>query len=88
MLSKNIDLDNTTLLKKLCSDIIDYHKINNHEISLYNYVSLFINNLDIDNKNEILKEYSEKCINKNILDKLNKFDGDQLTIICYTLISN
>lgn len=88
MLSNNIILEDTTFLKQLCNDIKSYYEINKQEISLYNYISLFINQLDCEYKEKLLNEYSEKCINKNILNKLNKFDGDQLTIICYTILNN
>jgi len=94
MLSSNINIDNTILLKELCNNInsnyiLDKKNLNRDNITQYNYVIKFVDELEEDYKNNILEEYSDKCINKNILYKLNnKFDGDKVAIICYSVLKD
>tara|TARA_B110000483_G_scaffold123567_1_gene148712 strand:+ start:2130 stop:2417 length:288 start_codon:yes stop_codon:yes gene_type:complete len=93
MLANNIDIDNTVLLKELCENINNNYIFNkknldNDNVTKYNYIMNYVTNLDITYKNNILEEYSDKCINKNILYKLNnKFDGDQIANICYNVLN-
>ena len=93
MLANNIDIDNTVLLKELCENINNNYIFNKKNldkdnITKHDYILNYVTNLDINYKNNILEEYSDKCINKNILDKLNnKFDGDQIAIICYNVLN-
>lgn len=92
MLSSNINIDNTILLKELCNNInLNYNfnkkNLDKDNITQYEYVIKCVSELEDDYKNNILEEYSDKCINKNILYKLNnKFDGDQVAIICYSVL--
>jgi len=92
MLSSNININDTVLLKKLCEDINNNYILNKNNLDKDNltkqdYILNYVTNLDINYKNNILREYSDKCINKNILYKLNnKFDGDQVAIICYNVL--
>lgn len=94
MLSSNINIDNTILLKELCNNINSNYNFNKKNldkdnITQYNYVIRFVSELEEDYKNNILEEYSDKCINKNILYKLNnKFDGDIVAIICYSILKD
>lgn len=92
MLSNNINIENTILLKELCNKINYYYNkktLENDNITLYNTISTYVNNLDKNYKNTIFEEYSNKCFNKHILYKINnKFDGEPLTIICYNIIAN
>jgi hypothetical protein len=94
MLSSNINIDNTILLKELCNNInsnyiLDKKNLNRDNITRYDYVIKFVDELEEDYKNNILEEYSDKCINKNILYKLNnKFDGDKVAIICYSVLKD
>ena len=93
MLSSNININDTVLLKELCENINNNYIFNKNNldkdnISKQDYIMNYVGNLDINYKNNILEEYSDKCINKNILDKLNnKFDGDQIAIICYNVLN-
>ena len=93
MLSSNININDTVLLKKLCENINNNYIFNKKNLDKDNitkqdYIMNYVGNLDINYKNNILEEYSDKCINKNILDKLNnKFDGDQIAIICYNVLN-
>ena len=93
MLSSNININDTVLLKKLCENINNNYIFNKNNLDKDNitkqdYIMNYVGNLDINYKNNILEEYSDKCINKNILDKLNnKFDGDQIAIICYNVLN-
>jgi|TARA_B110000483_G_scaffold43011_1_gene53563 hypothetical protein len=93
MLSSNININDTVLLKELCEDINNNYIFNKKNLDKDNitkqdYIMNYVGNLDINYKNNILEEYSDKCINKNILDKLNnKFDGDQIAIICYNVLN-
>ena len=88
MLSSNININDTVLLKKLCEDINNNYILNKKNldkdnVTKHDYILNYVTNLDINYKNNILQEYSHKCMNKNILYKLNnKFDGDQVAIIC------
>lgn len=94
MLSSNINIDNTIFLKELCNNInsnyiLDKKKLDRDNITRYDYVIKCVTELNEDYKNNILEEYSDKCINKNILYKLNnKFDGDQVAIICYSVLKD
>lgn len=94
MLTSNINIDNTILLKELCNNISSNYNINKKHldkdnITQYDYIIKCVTELETDYKNNILEEYSEKCINKNILYKLNnKFDGDQVAIICYSVLKD
>lgn len=94
MLSSNINIDNTILLKELCNNInsnyiLDKKNLDRDNITRYDYVIKCVTELNEDYKNNILEEYSDKCINKNILYKLNnKFDGDQVAIICYSVLKD
>jgi len=80
MLSSNININDTVLLKKLCENINNNYIFNKNNLDKDNvtkqdYILNYVTNLDINYKNNILEEYSDKCINKNILYKLNnKFD--------------
>lgn len=93
MLSSNININDTVLLKELCENINNNYIFNKKNldkdnITKHDYILNYVGNLDINYKNNILEEYSDKCINKNILDKLNnKFDGDQVAIICYHVLN-
>ena len=93
MLSSNININDTVLLKKLCENINNNYIFNKNNLDKDNitkqdYIMNYVTNLDMNYKNNILEEYSDKCINKNILDKLNnKFDGDQIAIICYNVLN-
>jgi len=93
MLSSNININDTVLLKELCENINNNYIFNKNNLDKDNitkqdYIMNYVGNLDINYKNNILEEYSDKCINKNILDKLNnKFDGDQIAIICYNVLN-
>jgi len=93
MLSSNININDTVLLKKLCENINNNYIFNKNNLDKDNitkqdYIMNYVGNLDINYKNNILEEYSDKCINKNILYKLNnKFDGDQIAIICYNVLN-
>ena len=93
MLSSNININDTVLLKELCENINNNYIFNKKNLDKDNitkqdYIMNYVGNLDINYKNNILEEYSDKCINKNILDKLNnKFDGDQVAIICYNVLN-
>jgi len=92
MLSSNINIDNTILLKELCNNInlnyiLDKKNLDKDNITQYDYIIKSVAELEENYKNNILEEYSNKCINKNILYKLNnKFDGDQVAIICYSVL--
>nr|QPI16691.1 MAG: hypothetical protein NIOZUU159_00185 [Virus NIOZ-UU159] len=92
MLSSNINIDNTLLLKELCNNInsnyiLDKKNLDKDNITQYDYIIKSVAELEENYKNNILEEYSNKCINKNILYKLNnKFDGDQVAIICYSVL--
>jgi hypothetical protein len=94
MLTSNINIDNTILLKELCNNINSKYNINKKHldkdnITQYDYIIKCVTELETDYKNNVLEEYSEKCINKNILYKLNnKFDGDQVAIICYSVLKD
>ena len=94
MLSSNINIDNTILLKELCNNINSNYNLNKKNldkdnITRYDYVIKCVTELNEDYKNNILEEYSDKCINKNILYKLNnKFDGDKVAIICYSVLKD
>ena len=93
MLSSNININDTVLLKELCENINNNYIFNKNNLDNYNvtkqdYILNYVTNLDMNYKNNILEEYSDKCINKNILYKLNnKFDGDQVAIICYNVLN-
>jgi uncharacterized Fe-S cluster-containing protein len=93
MLSSNININDTVLLKELCENINNNYIFNKKNLDKDNitkqdYIMNYVGNLDINYKNNILEEYSDKCINKNILYKLNnKFDGDQVAIICYNVLN-
>jgi len=93
MLSSNININDTVLLKELCENINNNYSLNKEnldkkKITKYNYITNYVTNMDIIYKNNILEEYSYKCINKNILYKLNnKYDGDQVAIICYNVLN-
>lgn len=93
MLSSNININDTVLLKKLCDDINNNYILNKKNldkdnVTKHDYILNYVTNLDINYKNNILEEYSDKCMNKNILYKLNnKFDGDQVAIICYHVLN-
>jgi len=93
MLSSNININDTVLLKKLCEDINNNYILNKKNldkdnVTKHDYILNYVTNLDINYKNNILEEYSDKCMNKNILYKLNnKFDGDQVAIICYHVLN-
>ena len=93
MLSSNININDTVLLKELCENINNNYIFNKNNLDKDNitkqdYIMNYVGNLDINYKNNILEEYSDKCINKNILYKLNnKFDGDQVAIICYNVLN-
>jgi len=93
MLSSNININDTVLLKELCENINNNYIFNKKNLDKDNitkqdYIMNYVGNLDINYKNNILEEYSDKCINKNILYKLNnKFDGDQIAIICYNVLN-
>ena len=93
MLSSNININDTVLLKELCENINNNYIFNKNNLDKDNitkqdYIMNYVGNLDMNYKNNILEEYSDKCINKNILDKLNnKFDGDQVAIICYHVLN-
>lgn len=93
MLSSNININDTVLLKELCENINNNYIFNKKNldkdnITKHDYILNYVTNLDINYKNNILEEYSDKCINKNILYKLNnKFDGDQVAIICYNVLN-
>tara|TARA_B110001450_G_scaffold180977_1_gene169103 strand:- start:1038 stop:1325 length:288 start_codon:yes stop_codon:yes gene_type:complete len=93
MLSSNININDTVLLKELCENINNNYIFNKNNLDKDNitkqdYIMNYVGNLDINYKNNILEEYSDKCINKNILYKLNnKFDGDQIAIICYNVLN-
>lgn len=93
MLSSNININDTVLLKELCENINNNYIFNKKNLDKDNitkqdYIMNYVGNLDINCKNNILEEYSDKCINKNILYKLNnKFDGDQVAIICYNVLN-
>ena len=94
MLSSNININDTVLLKELCEDINNNYTFNKKNldkdnITQYDYIIKSVAELEEDYKNNILEEYSDKCINKNILYKLNnKFDGDQVAIICYSVLKD
>jgi hypothetical protein len=94
MLSSNININDTVLLKELCEDINNNYTFNKKNldkdnITKHDYILNYVGNLDINYKNNILEEYSDKCINKNILYKLkNKFDGEQIAIICYSVLKD
>ena len=93
MLSSNININDTVLLKKLCENINNNYIFNKNNldkdnVTKHDYILNYVTNMDINYKNNILEEYSDKCINKNILYKLtNKFDGDQLAFICYNVLN-
>ena len=82
------------MLKELCNNInsnyiLDKKNLDRDNITRYDYVIKCVTELNEDYKNNILEEYSDKCINKNILYKLNnKFDGDQVAIICYSVLKD
>jgi len=60
-----------------------------NNITQYYYIIKCVAELEQNYKNNILQEYSDKCINKNILYKINnKFDGDPVAIICYSALNN
>ena len=90
----NINIDNTILLKELCNNInsnyiFNKKNLDKDNITQYDYIIKSVAELEEDYKNNILEEYSDKCINKNILYKLNnKFDGDQVAIICYSVLKD
>ena len=91
MISNNINIDNTILIKILCKNIIN--NINNNDNNkLQEFINNHINSLNSDYKKKLYDEYSNNCINKNILNKLNnKYDGDdndRLTLICYSIIKD
>ena len=91
MISNNINIDNTILIKILCKNIItDFNNNNNNK--LQEFINNHINSLNSDYKKKLYDEYSNNCINKNILNKLNnKYDGDdndRLTLICYSIIKD
>ena len=94
MLTSNINIDNTILLKALCNNINSNYNFNKKNldkdnITQYDYIIKYVAELETYYKNNVLEEYSEKCINKNILNKLNnKFDGDQVAIICYSVLKD
>ena len=94
MLTSNINIDNTILLKELCNNInsnynIDKKNLDKDNIAQYDYIIKYVAELETNYKNNVLEEYSEKCINKYILNKLNnKFDGDQVAIICYSVLKD
>jgi hypothetical protein len=94
MLTSNINIDNTILLKELCNNInsnynIDKKNLDKDNIAQYDYIIKYVAELETNYKNNVLEEYSEKCINKYILNKLNnKFDGDRVAIICYSVLKD
>jgi len=94
MLTSNINIDDTILLKELCNNINSNYNFNKKNldydnITQYDYIIKCVSDLEEDYKNNILEEYSDKCINKNILYKLiNKYDGDKIAIICYSVLKD
>lgn len=91
MIINNINIDNTVLIKNLCKKIMkDFNNNNNYE--LQEFISNHINGLNTEYKKQLYNEYSDKCINKNILNKLNnKYDGDdndRLTLIFYSIVKD
>ena len=91
MISNNINIDNTILIKILCKNIITAYNNNNNN-KLQEFINNHINSLNSDYKKKLYDEYSNNCINKNILNKLNnKYDGDdndRLSLICYSIIKD
>ena len=97
MIINNINIDNTILIKNLCNKIINGfnnndNNDNNNNNELQEFISNHINGLNTEYKKQLYNEYSDKCINKNILNKLNnKYDGDdndRLTLICYSIVKD
>ena len=92
MIINNINIDNTILIKNLCKKIIKSFNNNNNNYELQEFISNHINGLNTDYKKQLYNEYSDKCINKNILNKLNnKYEGnddDRLSLICYSIVKD
>lgn len=92
MIINNINIDNTILIKNLCKKIMKSFNNNNNNYELQEFISNHINGLNTDYKKQLYNEYSDKCINKNILNKLNnKYEGnddDRLSLICYSIIKD
>ena len=90
MIINNINIDNTILIKNLCKKIMKSFNNNNNNYELQEFISNHINGLNTDYKKQLYNEYSDKCINKNILNKLNnKYEGnddDRLSLICYSIV--
>jgi len=92
MIINNINIDNTILIKNLCKKIMKGFNNNNNNYELQEFISNHINGLNTDYKKQLYNEYSDKCINKNILNKLNnKYEGnddDRLSLICYSIVKD
>jgi len=93
MIINNINIDNTILIKNLCKKIMkSFNNNNNNNYELQEFISNHINGLNTDYKKQLYNEYSDKCINKNILNKLNnKYEGnddDRLSLICYSIVKD
>lgn len=92
MIINNINIDNTILIKNLCKKIMKSFNNNNNNYELQEFISNHINGLNTDYKKQLYNEYSDKCINKNILNKLNnKYEGnddDRLSLICYSIVKD
>lgn len=93
MIINNINIDNTVLIKNLCKKIMkSFNNNNNNNYELQEFISNHINGLNTEYKKQLYNEYSDKCINKNILNKLNnKYDGnddDRLSLICYSIVKD
>ena len=99
MLFKNLDIEKSSEIHKLCKTIvrnflkvhgsIDIHKEGN---ILRDYICVYINDMEQEKKNAIMYSFSILCFNNyynRILEKVNnKYDGEPLIVICYDIIIN
>jgi hypothetical protein len=99
MLFKNLDIEKSSEIRKLCKTIvrnflkennaIDIHKEGN---ILRDYICVYINDMEQEKKKAIMYSFSIICFNnyyKNILEKINNnYDGEPLIVICHDIIMN